>query len=795
MKNWILVAAAMLLACSSNREAPVSHEGTTLTDCFVPVPTGNVVGLGFNAQPRNWGSDGRAVKPALDLLVNDLGATFARVEVNAGSTDWESTNDDSDAAHFNWTSYDAIFSTKSFRDLFAYVNYLNQLGVAHVELAQHGGLPAWMGTVWPYDGRAHTLSASQEDEFVETSVAMLVYARTRAPEPRPHFDLFSPFNEPEYSPPEGVSFGTTNPQIQEARVVRKLVDRMNAIPELAGIQLVVGEHANVEGMVGDRSTLLVDPVIAARLAATSFHRYDDAVATSWSGSNPPVFLSEFNAPSPGGNCFTTTWAMAMQATGNLISALQGGVTAGLAWSDFDAPHVHQFDEFQTWGLLATHSGSLSESGLCGHFNNTQPADSVLDAMTYTPKPTYWALRHAMHWIRANASPITMSATGGVLAVAYRNADNTVAVFGRTNSATSSTVTLTMQNPPSYLTPRISVSGSYDQVGAAVPMTSGQGTFSLPGSSVFTLLSSPGDSSGGSGGQSGMGAGGAASGAGGQSAGSGGVAGDSAGMSGGSGAPSGGQSGSSAGGQSGAGGMTTGGAGQGGAGMSSVGAGAGGAGAAGSGGSGPVLVAGWAFNEGSGATTADASGHGHTGTINGATWVTTGCKFGDCLSFAGTSGKNVTVPTATDLNLGTAFTIMAWVKPTTTSGWRPVLIKEAGTNLEAYLLYSDPVTQGAYFTDSSNAERSVTGGSHVSTSAWSHVAMVRNGTSLTYWVNGSQVASTTVSSLPVVTSTGILAIGGHTFWSGEWYSGMLDDIRVESGAETQAGIQAAMGAGL
>jgi hypothetical protein len=302
----------------------------------------------------------------------------------------------------------------------------------------------------------------------------------------------------------------------------------------------------------------------------------------------------------------------------------------------------------------------------------------------------------------------MTATN-IDAVAYLNGDSTVAIYGRnTGGATNSTVTLTMPNPPAYLTPRITTATTTDVVGPPVPLTNGQGTFALPGSSVFTLLSSPGSGSGGtggSGGQGGMSSGGNA-GSGGLSAGNGGVSGDgTAGAS--SGAPSGGQSGSSAGGQSGAGGaggaasgaggQSSGGAGQGGAGTSSGGAGAGGAAAgmasaSGSGGGLPALIAGWAFNEGSGTTTTDASGHGHTGTINGATWTTTGCKYGSCLSFTGT-GHNVTTPDAADLDLGTAFTIMAWVKPTTTAGWRPVLIKENGTNLEAYLLYSDPVTQG------------------------------------------------------------------------------------------------------
>jgi hypothetical protein len=108
-----------------------------------------------------------------------------------------------------------------------------------------------------------------------------------------------------------------------------------------------------------------------------------------------------------------------------------------------------------------------------------------------------------------------------------------------------------------------------------------------------------------------------------------------------------------------------------------------------------------------------------------------------------------------------------------------------------LLYSNPSNQGAYFTDTNGAEWSTTGTGNVSTSQWSHVAMTKNGTTLSYWLNGSVVGATSVSSLAVKTSTGILAIGGHTFWTGEWFSGRLDDVRCASAAYTQAQIQAAM----
>lgn len=798
----ILTATLVLLACSPTREPSVSHEGTTLTDCFTPVPAGNIIGLGFNGQPRALSlANGANVRGALDTLVNDLGATFARVEVFDGETDWEATQDNADPNVIDWSYFDAVFSQARFQRLWAYVAYLNQLGIAHVELAQHGGLPMWMGTTnssYRQDGRAYVLPQSMEDEFVETCIAMMLYARTRAPQPHPHFDLFSPWNEPEFATfGEGIDITDT----QRARVLRKLTDRMNALPDLAGIQLVVGEDGSEPGMIITRQAVQNDTVVMARTAMTSYHRYGDAssqVFGDWRGSTPPVAISELNS-TWNSACYDTSFAMGLEAAGNLLLALQNGATAGLVWSDVDAVHEHQ-GNFQTFGVLATTSSGRNGSQLCNTFTS-QPSDAALDAMTYAPKPTYYALRHIVKWIRPNASPLTVTASGGVQAVAYKNADGTVVVAGRNGSGSlNSTVTLTMTSPPSYLTPRTSTASTTDVVGSPVPLSNGVGSFSLPAQSVFTLLSSPGSGgSGGAGGMGGMSAGGtsgsagAASGNGGQggASGSSSAGTDQGGMSGaggaasGAGGQSGGGQGGAAAGASGASGSSSGGAGAGGQ--------AGASGAAGSGGTGGMMVAAWSFDEGSGTVAHDTTGHGHDGTLVSSPAWTTGstCKFGGCLTFSGT-GKRVTVPDAPDLDLDQAFTIMAWVKPTSVGAntWRPVLIKEEPAGL-VYLLYAS--TKSGWI-DIGGSDLDVTASGNLSTTALSHIAMERNGAELSYWLNGTKVATRTVSGTTAA-STGVLAIGGHSFWGGEWMAGTIDDVRVYNYALSSAQIASAMGSGL
>ena len=86
-----------------------------------------------------------------------------------------------------------------------------------------------------------------------------------------------------------------------------------------------------------------------------------------------------------------------------------------------------------------------------------------------------------------------------------------------------------------------------------------------------------------------------------------------------------------------------------------------------------LVAAYNFDEGSGTTVVDASGHANYGTISGATWTTQG-KFGNALSFNGTSNW-VTVNDAPSLDLTTAMTLEAWVRPVTAmSDFRALIVK-------------------------------------------------------------------------------------------------------------------------
>ena len=194
------------------------------------------------------------------------------------------------------------------------------------------------------------------------------------------------------------------------------------------------------------------------------------------------------------------------------------------------------------------------------------------------------------------------------------------------------------------------------------------------------------------------------------------------------------------------------------------------------------VAAYGFEEAAGASVTDASGRANTGTITGATRTAT-AKYGKALNFDGVNDW-VTVPDANSLDLTTAMTLEAWVRPTTASGYRTVLLKETAGNL-AYALYSSS-RFGTSNVNRPSAWISAEGLGHTAAlpnNAWSHLATTYDGVTWRFYLNGTQVATRTFSSL-IPISTGPLRIGGNAIWE-EWFRGQLDEIRVYDRALTAA----------
>jgi hypothetical protein len=203
----------------------------------------------------------------------------------------------------------------------------------------------------------------------------------------------------------------------------------------------------------------------------------------------------------------------------------------------------------------------------------------------------------------------------------------------------------------------------------------------------------------------------------------------------------------------------------------------------------ALVLALGFDENMGLTAFDASGRNHHGTISGAERVSG--KIGGALRFDGLDDW-VTVADAAALDLSSGMTLEAWVNPATTGGWRTVLLKEGAGNM-AYELYAnnpDVARPAAYFTTTGGAIRGITGTTAMAANSWSHLAVTYDGANMRLYVNGTLVR-TVARTGAVLETDGPLHIGGNEVWGGEWFAGLIDEVRIYNRALSASEIQADM----
>jgi hypothetical protein len=208
-----------------------------------------------------------------------------------------------------------------------------------------------------------------------------------------------------------------------------------------------------------------------------------------------------------------------------------------------------------------------------------------------------------------------------------------------------------------------------------------------------------------------------------------------------------------------------------------------------------LVASYSFSEGAGTTTADSSGYNNNGTITNATWTAAG-KNGNALHFNGQSNSYVTIPASSSLNLTSAVTVEAWVNPSTLNsmdqGWCAAVAKEhqnSGNDI-CYSLYAaqGTGTGPAFHVLIGGTDYAAGASSVLPLNTWTFLAGTYNGNTLTVYVNGVLTGNKSVIG-SIFSTSDPLRIGGD--WSGEMFTGIIDDVRVYNTAQTQTQIQSDM----
>ena len=154
---------------------------------------------------------------------------------------------------------------------------------------------------------------------------------------------------------------------------------------------------------------------------------------------------------------------------------------------------------------------------------------------------------------------------------------------------------------------------------------------------------------------------------------------------------------------------------------------------------------------------------------------------------------MTIPQSSRLDLGARFTLEAWVYPAALGKvWRAVLFKEDSSNAtsgQAYALYATTKTGAPLAMAFTSKEGRAFGTRPLPLRRWSHLAATYDGTTLRLYVNGTLASSRAVSGA-MPSSTGPLRIGGNSVW-GEYFTGLIDEVRVYNRALSAAEVQADM----
>ena len=104
----------------------------------------------------------------------------------------------------------------------------------------------------------------------------------------------------------------------------------------------------------------------------------------------------------------------------------------------------------------------------------------------------------------------------------------------------------------------------------------------------------------------------------------------------------------------------------------------------------------------------------------------------------------------------------------------------------YALYADTDTNRPSGHIVIGGDIDVRGTAQLATNTWTHLAATFDGANLRLYVNGGLVTTRAVAG-SMSASTGVLRIGGNATW-GEWFGGLVDDVRVYNRALSQAEIQ-------
>jgi hypothetical protein len=192
---------------------------------------------------------------------------------------------------------------------------------------------------------------------------------------------------------------------------------------------------------------------------------------------------------------------------------------------------------------------------------------------------------------------------------------------------------------------------------------------------------------------------------------------------------------------------------------------------------------WPIREGAGNVISNLVAGRANGTVNGATWVNNDPQRGTVLNFNGASAY-VAAGTIPRMGLATSnFTWSFWFKQNAVNNVNAVVLGNRSGGVQSPLQFIKfTPTNFEYYRGGNIGFIPYS----IPTGQWLHLAVVKNGNSLTYFANGVRVGASTASG---DIESNPFFMGGDPGAPGEWANGLIDDVALWASALTTNQIQA------
>ena len=197
-----------------------------------------------------------------------------------------------------------------------------------------------------------------------------------------------------------------------------------------------------------------------------------------------------------------------------------------------------------------------------------------------------------------------------------------------------------------------------------------------------------------------------------------------------------------------------------------------------------LVGHWNLGALDGTRIRDQSGNGHDGIVIGA--ITCKGRTGKALRFNGLEDR-IEIPDHPDLQITGDISIAAWIYKNGSNGgtrWDAIVAKSANKWDYELLTSKSRSDELAFYSPTCTPDETY-GGVAVPSGSWQHVAVTRQDSLVSFFLNGRQLGSAHMPGIFPITGGSLLI--GHDGVSGNGMLGMIEEVHLFNRALTPAEI--------